>query len=88
MIVATNTLEHDYNNKFSSRAKPQFTGDTRSIQQLKALNIGEADFKVHFGIIAGGDEDVIDVEAPLVFYINLKIVVENIAFLLYKWLGK
>jgi adenosylhomocysteine nucleosidase len=133
IIVAISTLEHDYNNKFSERPKPQFAGDSKSINQIKALNLSDADFKVHFGIMAGGDEDVIEVtrgaelykahnalavawegiggarasafndvpyleirgatdtanhEAPVVFYINLKIVMKNIAFLLYKWLKK
>jgi adenosylhomocysteine nucleosidase len=133
VIIATSTLEHDYNNKFSERPKPQFAGDIKSINQIKALNLSEADFKVHFGIMAGGDEDVIEVtrgaelykahnalavawegiggarasafsdvpyleirgatdtanhEAPVVFFINLKIVMKNIAFLLYKWLKK
>jgi len=131
VIIATSTLEHDYNNKFSERPKPQFAGDSKSIEQIKALNFSDVNFKVHFGIMAGGDEDVIEVtrgaelykahnalavawegvggarasafsdipyleirgatdtanhEAPVVFYINLKIVMKNIAFLLYKWL--
>jgi nucleoside phosphorylase len=30
--------------------------------------------------------DRADREAPVVFYVNLKIVMKNIAFLLYKWL--
>jgi len=132
LIVATKTVEHDYNNKFVPRPKPRFAGDADSIKQLKALNMHDADFKVYFGIMAGGDEDVIDLkrgkelrkrykalgvawegiggaracafsevpylelrgatdtanhEAPVVFYINLKIVMKNIASLLYKWLG-
>src|SRR5687768_8376508 len=131
VIIATSTLEHDYNNKFSTRPKPQFAGDIKSIEQLKVLNLYDVDFKVHFGIMAGGDEDVIDIqrgaelrglwdalavawegvggaraaafsevpyleirgatdtanhEAPVVFYINLNIVMKNIAFLLYQWL--
>ncbi|HLO28144.1 MAG TPA: 5'-methylthioadenosine/S-adenosylhomocysteine nucleosidase [Anaerolineales bacterium] len=132
LIVATSTLEHDYNNKFSQRPKPQFVGDRRSIAQIQALVLTEANFNVHFGIMAGGDEDVIEVrrgaelykahnalavawegiggarasafsevpyleirgatdtanhEAPVVFYINLKIVMKNIAYLLFQWLG-
>jgi adenosylhomocysteine nucleosidase len=131
VIIATSTLEHDYNNKFSERPKPRFAGDAKSIEQIKALDLSDANFKVHFGIMAGGDEDVIEVtrgvelrelhdalavawegvggarasafsevpyleirgatdtanhEAPVVFYINLKIVMKNIGFLLYKWL--
>jgi len=133
LIVATCTIEHDFNNKFSERPKPQFAGDAKSIEQLKTLNWSDAGFNVHFGTIAGGDEDVIEVqrgnelrqlhsalavawegvggarasafsevlyleirgatdsanhEAPVVFYVNLKIVMRNIALLLYRWLGQ
>lgn len=131
VIIATSTLEHDYNLKFSVRPKPSFAGDTKSIQQIRALDVSKSDFRVHFGIMAGGDEDVIEVmrgaelyqahkalavawegvggaracafsempyleirgatdtanhEAPVVFDINLKIVMKNIAYLLYQWL--
>jgi adenosylhomocysteine nucleosidase len=133
LIIATSTLEHDFNNKFSQRPKPRFAGDVKSVEQIKALDLSDANFKVHFGIMAGGDEDVIEVsraaelrelhtalavawegvggarasafsnvpyleirgatdtanhEAPVVFYINLKIVMKNIADLLYQWLKK
>ena len=132
LIVATATVEHDYNNKFAPRPKPRFKGDVESIKQLRALKKNNADFKIHFGVMAGGDEDVIDVErgkelhkkhkalavawegiggaracafsevpylelrgatdtanheAPVVFYVNLKIVMRNIASLLYTWLN-
>ncbi|HXD12066.1 MAG TPA: 5'-methylthioadenosine/S-adenosylhomocysteine nucleosidase [Anaerolineales bacterium] len=60
LIVSTTIVEHDYNNKFSVKPKPQFHGDAKSIEQLRALNFTDADFSVHFGIMAGGDEDVID----------------------------
>lgn len=131
VIVATSTLEHDYNIKFSPRPKPRFAGDKKSIEQIKSLDLSDANFKVHFGIMAGGDEDVIEItrgaelykahnalgvawegvggarasafsevpyleirgatdsanhEAPVVFDINLKIVMKNIAYLLFRWL--
>ena len=131
VIIATSTLEHDYNLKFSVRPKPSFAGDAKSIEQIKALDLTDANFRVHFGIMAGGDEDVIEVtrgaelykahtalavawegvggaracgfsevpyleirgatdtadhDAPVVFDVNLKIVMKNIAFLLYEWL--
>lgn len=131
VIVATETLEHDYNLKFAVRPKPRFPGDRQSIEQIKALHLAEAGFNVHFGIMAGGDEDVIEVtrgaelyqahnalavawegvggarasafsevpyleirgatdtanhEAPVVFDVNLKIVMKNIAYLLVRWL--
>lgn len=133
VIVATRTLEHDYNLKFAIRPKPSFAGDAKSIEQIKDLDLSQANFKVHFGIMAGGDEDVVEVargielyqahnalavawegvggarasafnqipyleirgatdtanhEAPVVFDVNLKLVMKNIAFLLDKWLRK
>jgi adenosylhomocysteine nucleosidase len=131
VIVATSTLEHDYNIKFSPRPKPRFAGDKKSIEQIKSLDLSGANFNLHFGIMAGGDEDVIELtrgaelykahnalgvawegvggarasafsevpyleirgatdtanhEAPVVFDINLKIVMKNIAYLLFRWL--
>ena len=133
LIVATSTIEHDFNNKFVPRPKPRFKGDASSIEQLRVLKLPEANFKVHFGIMAGGDEDVIDLKrgreihqahkalavawegvggaracafsevpylelrgatdtadhaAPVVFDINLKIVMKNIARLLVQWLRR
>ena len=131
LIVATSTVEHDYIIKFSKRAKPVFAGDVKSIEHIRALDLSGAKFNIHFGIMAGGDEDVIDVArgkelhkehnalavawegvggaracafsevpylelrgatdtadhaAPVVFDINLKVVMKNIAFLLVRWL--
>jgi len=130
LVIATTTVEHDFNNKFVPRPKPRFAGDAESIRQLKTLKTTDADFQIHFGVMAGGDEDVIDAErgkelhkkhkalavawegvggaracafsevpylelrgatdtanheAPVVFNVNLKIVMKNIASLLYRW---
>ena len=131
LVIATYTIEHDYNIKFSKRAKPQFAGDAKSIEQIKALDLSGMKFNVHVGAMAGGDEDVIDVtrgkelhtahdalavawegvggaracafsevpylelrgatdtadhNAPVIFDINLKVVMKNIAYLLVQWL--
>jgi adenosylhomocysteine nucleosidase len=131
IIVATSTVEHDYNLKFAKRPQPQFAGDAQIIAQLQKLDVTNIGFNVHFGVMAGGDEDVIDVqrgrelcdlhnalavawegvggaraaafsevpyleirgatdtadhEAPVVFDVNLKIVMRNIASLLLMWL--
>ena len=132
LIVATSTLEHDYNLKFVKRPNPQFAGDAKTISQIQTLKLTDADFQIHYGIMASGDEDVIEVErgrelhqlhnalavawegvggaracafsevpylelrgatdtadhnAPVVFDVNLKIVMRNISFLLYRWLS-
>src|SRR5262245_47641395 len=60
LIVATSTVEHDYNIKFVKRPNPSFAGDANTIAQLKELKLPDADFNIHFGIMAGGDEDVIE----------------------------
>lgn len=131
IIVATSTVEHDYNLKFARRPQPQFAGDAQSIAQLQKLDVTNIGFNVHFGVMAGGDEDVIDVqrgrelrnlhnalavawegvggaraaafnnvpylemrgatdaadhEAPVVFDVNLKLVMRNISYLLTTWL--
>ncbi len=131
VIVATSTIEHDYNLKFARRPHPQFFGDPQSISQLQRLEMSNAGYNIHFGTMAGGDEDVIDVqrgrelrnlhnalavawegvggaraaafsevpyleirgatdtadhEAPVVFDVNLKIVMRNIAYLMVTWL--
>jgi len=132
VIVVTTTVEHDYKVRFVQRPNPRFDGDAQTIEQLRGLKLSNADFQIHFGIMASGDEDVIDVErgkelsqehnaiavawegvggaracafsdipylelrgatdtadhnAPVVFDVNLKIVMKNIAFLLYRWLS-
>lgn len=61
LIVATSTFEHDYELKFVKRPYPQFAGDAKSIEQLRKLNMKDQEFSMHFGIVASGDEDVIDI---------------------------
>ena len=62
VLVATCTVEHDFNNKFSNRPKPRFDGDAKSIEQIKMLDLSNTEYSVHFGIMAGGDEDVIELQ--------------------------
>jgi adenosylhomocysteine nucleosidase len=133
LIVATTTVEHDYNLKFAKRPHPRFAGDVTGLEQLKALKLPGAKFNIHFGVMASGDEDVIDVQrgaelhkvhnalgvawegiggaracafsevpylemrgatdtanhaAPVVFDINLKVVMRNIAQVLAAWLAR
>jgi adenosylhomocysteine nucleosidase len=61
LIVATSTYEHDYNLKFVKRPNPQFEGHPASIEQIKNLNL-DGEFRIHFGVMASGDEDVLDVQ--------------------------
>ena len=54
VIDAEKTVEHDFNLKFIKRPLPEFSGDSQMIEILRK-NPG-----VRVGIVASGDEDVID----------------------------
>ena len=62
VVVATTTVEHDYNNKFNERALPKFDGARTAIADLKSVSHSTNAFSVHFGPIASGDEDVVETE--------------------------
>jgi len=62
VVVSTETVEHDINNKFGESLLPRFSGAEVVIDGLKRVLPPSDSFKVHFGAIASGDEDVIDVE--------------------------
>jgi adenosylhomocysteine nucleosidase len=58
VIVAEKTIEHDYKLRFVKRPEPEFAGDAAGMEKLSAISTNR--FKVHFGAIASGDEDIID----------------------------
>ncbi len=62
VVVATTTVEHDYNNKFSERALPKFDGAQAAIADLKSVSQSVNGLSVHFGPIASGDEDIVATE--------------------------
>ena len=62
VVVATTTVEHDYNNKFNERPLPKFDGAQAAIADLKSVSQSVNAFGVHFGPIASGDEDVVETE--------------------------
>ena len=68
VVVATTTVEHDYNNKFNKRALPKFDGARTAIANLRSVSQSANAFSVHFGPIASGDEDVIETERKRVLY--------------------
>ena len=68
IVVATTTVEHDYNNKFSERALPKFDGAPAAIADLKSVSHSTDTFSVHFGPIASGDEDVVETERKRMLY--------------------
>lgn len=62
LVVATETVEHDYTERFSPHPLPRFPGSGPLLDALRQLPLGSLPFGVHFGIIASGDEDVIELE--------------------------
>jgi adenosylhomocysteine nucleosidase len=62
LVFATETVEHDYLQRFSSHPLPRFAGDAGLLAAVRQLPLQSLAFGVHFGIIASGDEDVIELE--------------------------
>lgn len=60
IVVATTTVEHDFNNKFGPRQFPHFDAAPGDIADLQHAALSLQSFKVHFGTVASGDEDVIE----------------------------
>jgi adenosylhomocysteine nucleosidase len=57
VVVGVQTVEHDYRNGFSQRRRPRFDGHPPTIDRLRAVE--PLGFRVMFGAIASGDEDII-----------------------------
>jgi adenosylhomocysteine nucleosidase len=62
VVVGVTTVEHDYKNGFSSRPRPRFEAAPATIERLRQVSLSSNGFKVHFGVIASGDEDIVDAE--------------------------
>ncbi|MBL6990451.1 MAG: 5'-methylthioadenosine/S-adenosylhomocysteine nucleosidase [Bacteriovoracaceae bacterium] len=61
VVVASQTVEHDYNEKFDKDAlNPSFVGNTELLGKAKLFQ--HPNFKVHLGKIASGDEDIVDAQ--------------------------
>jgi adenosylhomocysteine nucleosidase len=60
VVVATATVEHDFRNRFSTRPMPRFDGARGILDGLRNVAPRSDTFRVHFGPIASGDEDVVD----------------------------
>ncbi len=61
VVVGTCTVEHDYTERFISEPLPCHTSDAAAVRQLEEVVAMHAlPFRVHFGPIASGDEDIVD----------------------------
>jgi len=61
VVVGMSTIEHDYKLRFVSRPLPCYQADAQLLAEfrLAASQIGR-EFRVLFGAIASGDEDIVD----------------------------
>ena len=60
VVVATRTVEHDFNWKAHPASLPAFDGYSSYLSTLADLGIEDWPFRLHFGPIASGDEAIID----------------------------
>lgn len=61
IVISSVTVEHDYLLKFATRPAPAFPADPAMLNEIQAVT-ALADTALHVGIIASGDEDIIDLE--------------------------
>lgn len=61
VVVGTTTIEHDYKLRFLKAPLPRWPADESILLALRHLSEGhQSAYRLHFGAIASGDEDVID----------------------------
>jgi adenosylhomocysteine nucleosidase len=60
VVVATETVEHDINNRFGPPLLPRFRGAETLMAEFRSISPVSDSFRVHFGPVASGDEDVVD----------------------------
>jgi adenosylhomocysteine nucleosidase len=68
VVVATETVEHDINNHFGPPRLPRFPGMPTVVESFKGIAYAPHAFRVYFGPIASGDEDVVDTERREILY--------------------
>ena len=62
VVVATSTVEYDFHNRFGPQLLPKFDGSPIALAELRSAAGQMTAFKVHFGILASGDEDAVEPE--------------------------
>ena len=61
IVLGTATVEHDYKERFNPRPSPRYDASPGVLRGF--IRLAESmtfPFKVHFGVIASGDEDIVD----------------------------
>ncbi|MBI4218825.1 MAG: 5'-methylthioadenosine/S-adenosylhomocysteine nucleosidase [Chloroflexi bacterium] len=66
VVVGTCSIEHDYKLRFRKAEPPNVPADERIVAELRASAAARGPgFRVNFGPIASGDEDIVDVVRAL-----------------------
>ncbi len=65
LVIAEKTIEHDFKIRFFKRPLPEFNGAPKFLLKIKELINNDNSYKTHIGIIASGDEDIIDQERSI-----------------------
>ncbi len=62
LVIADKTIEHDFQLRFFKRPDPEFPADQNLVEGLQqaAKKLTNKKFNVFTGIIASGDEDIVD----------------------------
>jgi adenosylhomocysteine nucleosidase len=61
VVIGTQTIEYDIRNKFGQPLLPRFDSAESIVEDFRRLKLEDASFKLYFGAIASGDEDIVDV---------------------------
>lgn len=59
IVVATEIVEHDFKLKLANRPLPRFKTHHETLIFSEKLFDSNSDFRIHFGSIASGDEDIV-----------------------------
>lgn len=62
IIVATETVEHDFHDKSGKSLLPRFSGAETILSELLSLTSENNSFQIHLATVASGDEDVMDID--------------------------
>jgi adenosylhomocysteine nucleosidase len=65
LIIAETTIEHDYTLRFVQRPLPRFPGSQSLLSHLRSKRFALQPAQIHFGLIASGDEDIVEPERAI-----------------------
>lgn len=74
IVVGSKTIEYDFKSLFHKNSLPEFLGSQKLLKKInnKLSLINHTGFKAHIGIIASGDEDILDVNRAKEIYNQTK----------------